>query len=324
MSGAHALRRALALVAALLAGPVTAADLALPGNAVMSRETVEEAASHALPVGPWSGGSLDARDVEGRITRQAWRIDSASQSTLQIMDMLETQLESAGFAPLFRCASEACGGFDFRFALKVLPPPEMFVDLFDYRFLSAHRPAEGAQSGDDYISLLVSRSGRDAYVQITRITPASRAAAPPLATGANAAPGGVAGAPAPSGAPIVQSLTQRGHAVLRDLDFATAADTLGPGPYASLTALAAFLKADKTRRIALVGHTDTVGGLDANLALSRRRAEAVMQRLMGAHGVPAAQLEADGIAYLSPIAPNTTEPGRETNRRVEAVLLSGG
>ena len=111
--------------------------------------------------------------------------------------------------------------------------------------------------------------------------------------------------------------------MLADLDFGTGAAALGAGPFASLAALAEYLKADPARRIALVGHTDTVGGYDANLALSRRRARAVMDRLAKAHGVPPAQMEAEGIAYLAPRASNTARAGREANRRVEAVLLGG-
>ncbi|HEY9037843.1 MAG TPA: OmpA family protein [Roseovarius sp.] len=306
----------LALLLAGLAGPLPAQELTLPSSATLTREVVEEMAGHAVPTGPWSAGTLPTQDTEGRVTRQAWRVAGAPVTTLQLTNTLEAQLEAAGYSTVYRCASAACGGFDFRFALTVLPPPEMFVDLFDYHFVSARKPVDGTEA-DAYVTLLTSRSGADTYLQITRITPQGA----PSAGAATAAPPGVT--PAPS-VPLVQALTQRGHAVLRDLDFATGADTLGPGPFASLTALAAFLKADSARRIALVGHTDTVGGMGPNLALSRRRAQAVMQRLIDAHGVAPGQLEAEGIAYLAPTAPNTTDAGREANRRVEAVLLNGG
>ncbi|WP_113910597.1 OmpA family protein [Roseovarius dicentrarchi] len=311
-----ALVRSPALIAAVLAtfaAPLAAQELALPANAMLMREAVDDSGGHAVPTGPWSEGTVPTQAAQGRVTRQAWRIAGAPVATPQLTDTLAAQLDAAGYSPIYRCASAVCGGFDFRFALTVLPPPEMFVDLFDYHYLSARKPS-GDQ--DAYVTLLVSRSGTDTYVQITRISPGTVANRPPAA-----APPGAA--PVPS-APLVQALTQRGHAVLPDLDFATGADTLGPGPFTSLTALASFLKAGSDRRIALVGHTDTVGGLAPNLALSRRRAQAVMQRLIDAHGVAPAQLEADGIAYLSPTAPNTTDAGREANRRVEAVLLSGG
>ena len=71
----------------------------------------------------------------------------------------------------------------------------------------------------------------------------------------------------------------------------------------------------------LVGHTDTVGSLDANIALSRRRAEAVRARLVEAHGVDGARIDARGVGYLAPAVANDSDEGREANRRVEAVLL---
>ena len=43
---------------------------------------------------------------------------------------------------------------------------------------------------------------------------------------------------------------------------------------------------------------------------------------MSRYEVPRAQMESNGMGYLSPVAPNTTEAGREANRRVEAVLLN--
>ena len=44
--------------------------------------------------------------------------------------------------------------------------------------------------------------------------------------------------------------------------------------------------------------------------------------LIGAYGIPAAQLDAQGVGYLSPIDSNLTEEGRQKNRRVEAILTS--
>ena len=73
----------------------------------------------------------------------------------------------------------------------------------------------------------------------------------------------------------------------------------------------------------LVGHTDAVGALEGNIRLSKKRAEAVMRRLIDGYGVDPVQLSAEGIGYLSPRASNATEEGRRLNRRVEVVLLSG-
>lgn len=64
---------------------------------------------------------------------------------------------------------------------------------------------------------------------------------------------------------------------------------------ALLEALLALPQIDDTLSVALVGHADAQGDPDYNLALSRRRAEAVRDALI-AHGVPASAitLEARG------------------------------
>ncbi|HMN94755.1 MAG TPA: OmpA family protein, partial [Hydrogenophaga sp.] len=61
------------------------------------------------------------------------------------------------------------------------------------------------------------------------------------------------------------------------------------------------------------------GSLDANLALSLKRAEAVVAALVNTHRVDAKRLSARGVASLSPVAGNRTEAGRALNRRVEMV-----
>ncbi len=109
---------------------------------------------------------------------------------------------------------------------------------------------------------------------------------------------------------------------MADLDFATGSTNLGPGPFQSLNQLAEFLETQPTIRVALVGHTDTVGGLDPNIAISRSRARSVRQRLIDEFDIPPGRLDAEGMGYLSPVASNLSAAGRDQNRRVEVVLLS--
>jgi len=71
--------------------------------------------------------------------------------------------------------------------------------------------------------------------------------------------------------------------------------------------------------VVIVGHSDNQGTLDANLALSQRRAEAVRDALVS-RGVAAERLDARGVGFLAPVASNATEEGRARNRRVELVL----
>jgi OmpA-OmpF porin, OOP family len=65
------------------------------------------------------------------------------------------------------------------------------------------------------------------------------------------------------------------------------------------------------------GHTDSYGSDELNLALSRRRAEAVSNYLAGELGVPAFRLSAVGYGETRPIANNETPQGRERNRRID-------
>ena len=216
-----------------------------------------------------------------------------------------------GTRRFLNCGGQTCGGFDFRFGTDVMAAPDMYVDLFDFRFLSA-RGAAG-----DVVSVFVSMAAGVGYVQIIHATPDGGGAALQVKTN----PPVKATAPVQTGS-VIDTLTGQGHVILKDLDFATGSAALGQGPHASLEALAEYLLADQDLRIALVGHTDLVGSLPDNVRLSKARAGSVLARLVEEYGVPRAQLDAEGVGYLSPLAPNDTRAGREINRRVEAVLLT--
>ncbi|MDT8327798.1 MAG: OmpA family protein [Roseovarius sp.] len=308
---------ALALMLCLPPQAGAALELSLPVNAVMSVETVQEADTYLLPTGPFENGSLARERLDGRITQQAWRITGQGWTTLQILAPLRTELETDGWQVLFECSDQECGGFDFRFNTPILPAPDMFVDLFDFRYLAARRAVDGRAA--EHAALFVSRSGETGYVQISHIT-ATGAAKLEIAPQAGVVQSGDMAKPSDA-APLVQAMLDKGHVVLGDLEFSSGATALGPGPFASLVTLAEFLNADPARRVALVGHTDSVGALDANIALSRARARAVLERLVETHGVAREQLEAEGLGYLAPIASNRDPATRDMNRRVEAVLL---
>jgi OOP family OmpA-OmpF porin len=67
------------------------------------------------------------------------------------------------------------------------------------------------------------------------------------------------------------------------------------------------------------GHTDASGTEEANLAISRLRADAVRRALV-AGGVAAERITVVGSGEASPIADNDTREGRARNRRVEVVV----
>ncbi|MDK3074032.1 OmpA family protein [Sedimentitalea sp. JM2-8] len=293
--------------------PVLAADgLTMPDGARQLAERVSALDSYDLPVGGFSGGAIPIRRFEGRVDRQTWRIDGGSKTTLQVLSPLRDQIVADGYDLLFQCEDRVCGGFDFRFGTEVVPAPDMHVDIRNYRFVSAMR------GPDEALSLLVSRSRNGAYVQIIRVSPPvedAETVAVPTAEDS--------GRDGPADLPdLAAELVAEGHVVLSDLDFSTGETVLGAGPFASVEQLAAYLRDTPDQRIALVGHTDSTGSLDANVLLSKRRAEAVKDRLVSGYGLAEGRIDAEGMGYLAPVASNLTEQGRTANRRVEAILLS--
>jgi len=312
--------RAALLAFLLVPLPAGALELAVPGAPELVVEEVVPLGRHALPVGPWAAGELPVRTLEGEITRQVWHLRGGGIGNLQIIRPLREQLLAQGLSVLLDCEARVCGGFDFRFAVEVLPPPQMQVDLASFHFLSA----EGAgPDGPEAVDILVSAGGEGAFVQIIRIAPEGgqlRAAPAPGALGAPAGAGPAGGDPA---AVLAATLESTGRVILSDLAFPTGSAQLGEGEFASLEALAAYLRADPSRRVVLVGHTDAQGALETNITLSRRRAASVMERLAAGHDVPRRQMQAEGVGWLAPIASNLAPDGREANRRVEVVLIDG-
>ncbi|SFR60019.1 OmpA family protein [Yoonia tamlensis] len=304
----------LALACAFATG-ACAQSLQFPNNAHQQFQAVVAIDSYAMPVDIWANGVLPVEIVEGMVTKQAWRIDAQALTTLQLLRPLREQLRDDRYQIIFECQTEACGGFDFRFGTPTLPPPEMQINIGDFRFLSARRI--GAQ-GPEYLTLLVSRTAQAGFVQLVHVGP-ELAEAPVVAVAEGAAL--TRGAPTSSGS-LADQLAASGHAILADLTFETGSSQLAAGDMQSLRALADYLADNPDRDVALVGHTDASGSLDANIALSKRRAGSVLERLVTDYGVARAQLAAEGMGYLSPIASNLTEEGRQENRRVEVIVVS--
>jgi outer membrane protein OmpA-like peptidoglycan-associated protein len=74
----------------------------------------------------------------------------------------------------------------------------------------------------------------------------------------------------------------------------------------------------KAAKLEVAGYSDNVGGVQANLQLSKKRAESVRAFLIKT-GVPADSLTAQGYGDARPVASNDTASGRFANRRIEFV-----
>jgi len=117
---------------------------------------------------------------------------------------------------------------------------------------------------------------------------------------------------------FASGLRATGHIAVDGILFDTGKATLKPESKQAIGEVVKLLKADPSLKVFVVGHTDNVGGSDANLKLSHERAQSVVQALSSA-GVEAARLKSFGSGPYAPVASNDQESGRAKNRRVELV-----
>jgi outer membrane protein OmpA-like peptidoglycan-associated protein len=321
---ARAVRRSLAFALCLGAAPALALETALPPGAERTAERAQALGSYALPIGPWADGSMLTQRTEGRMELSAWRVPGQQDGTLALLAPMRAALVAEGWRVLFECDTALCGGFDFRYSTQVLPEPAMHVDLGDFRFLSARRGAE-------FLSILVSRSAGAGTGHLQLIRMGAPDPAPPVQVALSSksdadqpppSPTEFRAALHPPAATSLAAALEAGSAVLEGVVFASGDATTPQGGEAALAALAGWLAANPSRSVALVGHTDASGALEANVALSRRRAEAVRARLIADHGADGRRITALGAGFMAPRGSNMTEAGRAANRRVEAVVTS--
>lgn len=142
--------------------------------------------------------------------------------------------------------------------------------------------------------------------------------------------------PAPEPAPKVASRIERIEAALKAMSFEKQDD----GWYLSLPAplifpfdsdvvatdarenlfrIALQLRELGIDRVMVRGHTDNVGTREYNLALSKRRADAIAA-MLGEGGFPFDRIDAKGLGFSLPIADNATPEGRAKNRRVVIIV----
>ena len=79
------------------------------------------------------------------------------------------------------------------------------------------------------------------------------------------------------------------------------------------------LQQDGNINLKIVGHTDSDGADDANMKLSKGRADAVKSALVSVYGVDGGRLITEGKGELEPVAENSSPEGKAQNRRVEFI-----
>lgn len=117
-----------------------------------------------------------------------------------------------------------------------------------------------------------------------------------------------------------KGLKAEGRIALYGVFFDTGKADIKPESKDQLTEMARLLQSQPSIKVYIVGHTDNQGSLEANLALSQQRAQAVANALVTSFKIDTKRVVGRGVASLAPVASNAAEEGRAKNRRVELVL----
>ena len=251
------------------------------------------------------GSGANSKSIEGRVTKISYEVPRG-RTTLEVFRNYEQALRKARFNILFKCSNRECGGRAFNHTVK--KPYAGFAENYnDQRFLAARLKRS---QGDVYISLYTVRNHSAGGPTHNRIyTQLDIIEIQKMQTGlvtvdANA---------------MAKSISTTGRIALYGIYFDTNKATIKSKSNASLAEIAKLMKKQRNLRLVVVGHTDNRGSFVHNMALSKRRAGAVMNALVRRYGIGAKRLRHWGAGYISPVATNRSEAGRAKNRRVELV-----
>ncbi len=106
---------------------------------------------------------------------------------------------------------------------------------------------------------------------------------------------------------------------MSDVLFQTGSSELRPQVREKLSKVAGIVMANQGLKLAVEGHTDSVGSETTNQRLSEKRAQAARDYLVS-QGVASGSITAAGFGKANPIQSNDTPQGRRQNRRVEMVV----
>lgn len=105
-----------------------------------------------------------------------------------------------------------------------------------------------------------------------------------------------------------------------NVEFDTNSAESRPSHYTEVKKVADFMRQHPLTQVLVEGHTDDRGSAAYNQRLSERRAATIAGQLISEFGVDADRVSSVGVGEARPIADNSSEEGRQRNRRVVAVV----
>ena len=318
----------------LCCGPAFAADMPgakdhpllkrFAGSEIVGYD-VKRFDSYELQTSTYTGYDFDAKQrefaeppltLEGAVTR-IWYEAQGETGGLELLRNYQNELKEQGFQILYDSTQDAnatefnMGFFKGVDNVKTSRSEHIFIAA-DPKLVRVSSARLERPEGDIYVCLTtvewpdkddIFKAKRGAYiaVDIIEVQPMQQAMV------------------VVSADEMSQALTSSGRIALYGIFFDTNKADIKPESKPALEEIAKLLNENPDFKLHVVGHTDNVGGYEANLTLSKRRADAVVAALINDYGIARNRLTSNGVAYLAPVAVNTTEEGRAKNRRVELV-----
>ncbi|GAB4239322.1 MAG: hypothetical protein Tsb0034_15310 [Ekhidna sp.] len=121
---------------------------------------------------------------------------------------------------------------------------------------------------------------------------------------------------------LYEQVVTTGKFVTRGIQFDVASAVIKSESFRIVNKIATLMKQHPDLTFRIEGHTDSDGSAEFNLKLSQERARSIKQALIK-FGISENRLQTQGWGESKPIASNATQAGKQENRRVEFISLTG-
>ena len=288
-----------------------------PGQ-VIAWQHIENYQPYRVAIGPVAGyrSIADWIETEGRVTRTFYKYEGEDRSYSEVYKNFLDALETEGFEILGHGMSADRKGvaigsrqwMEVTFRANPATKPGAVGTMFSGTSSSGGAGAIVAKkeraAGIAYIVVYVEQHSKNYIGTLIDIVEVEAAETGLVVVDAEA---------------MGSDIDEYGRVVLDGIVFDFDKATLRAESTAALEAISDYLNANPDKNFYVVGHTDSKGSLEYNSKLSSDRALAVADVLKKEYGIASDRLEPHGVGPLVPEFSNSSDDGRDKNRRVELV-----
>lgn len=238
--------------------------------------------------------------LTGDLYRHEYSVQNTS--TLKIYQNYQTALAKAGFSIISQCELIQCGNGDDarRLGSQIAIDEDVYNNYKNAYYLLVKKQVSNKNV---YIGLFIGAYDTDVKIQQAILEEKS------VQTGLITV----------NADELRQQIETDGKALIYGIYFDTGKASIKPESKPTLDAIGELLKNNPSLLLYVVGHTDDTGSVAANLELSKQRAKSVVDALTSGYQIAASRLQAEGVGPYAPASNNTSDAGKQKNRRVELV-----